>query len=400
MASVKTICKNTFISFVAEAEDETTPACMKSSPRGSVVRSRSAETLRSRPEAEELHEQTQQSLDRLTTVISNGFLQPAEQSPKASPSMTIAPNPASPPMVHAGSPAQKPWNKSKRVESSCSLSTMAPDDVSEQGDAPIPRMKAVWSSNSISSMVSEKDSWANMSEGDEEFEFELDIEGGAKAACEQAAAEEKKQKTITEVPKLKNKQIQKPRPANTAAPAPAQSPPVQAPPAPPARAQERPPAGVGKVTPEMSHGLVPKNQNMADMYNSVKEQPPTTLMIRNIPGKYSQNDLMMDLKDAGFGSAYDFLYLPIDKGTAANVGYAFVNFVTPAIAAKCMESFQGHRFARHQRSSNKLARIAVAHLQGLEKNLQHYENAAVNASKEKRRRPVVVANISSMFAGL
>merc|ERR1719162_1606652 len=53
----------------------------------------------------------------------------------------------------------------------------------------------------------------------------------------------------------------------------------------------------GKVTSDMSHGLVPKKQNMAEMYKSAKGAPPTTLMIRNIPGKYTQNDLMMDLKD-------------------------------------------------------------------------------------------------------
>merc|ERR1719387_1306944 len=106
---------------------------------------------------------------------------------------------------------------------------------------------------------------------------------------------------------------------------------------------------------------------------------------------------MNDLKDTGFGGTYDFLYLPIDKGTSANVGYAFVNFVNPAIAAKCMQSFQGHRFTQHQRSSNKLARISVAHLQGLEKNLAHYEKAAVNVAPEKQRRPVIIANISTMF---
>jgi hypothetical protein len=195
-------------------------------------------------------------------------------------------------------------------------------------------------------MVSDR--WGDL-EKEQGMEFDLDIEAGARAACEKKAA-------------------------------------VEAP-------------ALGKITHEMSHSLVPKSQNMSEMYKkTAKDAPPTTLMIRNIPGKYSQNDLMNDLKATGFGNSYDFLYLPIDKGTASNVGYAFVNFMDPAVAARCIKSFEGHRFNRHQRTSTKLARISVAHLQGLEKNLQHYENCAVNASKEKKRRPVIVANLSSMFA--
>merc|ERR1740130_52741 len=119
-------------------------------------------------------------------------------------------------------------------------------------------------------------------------------------------------------------------------------------------------------------------------------------MIRNIPGRYTQEDFRMDLQDLGFAGTYDFLYMPVDKGTAANVGYAFVNFIDPSLAAQCMHTFENFRFTRHHRSS-KMARVSVAHLQGLEKNLEHYQNAAVNMSKEKRRRPVVFANIAKMI---
>jgi len=194
-------------------------------------------------------------------------------------------------------------------------------------------------------------------EEDEEVEFELDIEAGAIAAVEAEAADAADQGDLS---------------MQTGASSP------------------RP-----KAASEMSHSQVPRNQNMEEMYNATKDEPPTTIMIRNIPGRYSQNDLMMDLKDLGFAGTYDFLYMPVDKGTAANVGYAFVNFVDPSYAEKCMRSFANHRFSRH-RSTSKLASVSVAHLQGLEKNLQHYENAAVNMSKEKRRRPVVVANIAKM----
>merc|ERR1740130_129660 len=154
-----------------------------------------------------------------------------------------------------------------------------------------------------------------------------------------------------------------------------------------------------KLTPEMSHSQVPRNQNMEEMFASNKDEPITTMMIRNIPGRYSQNDLMMDLNDLGLAGTYDFLYLPMDKATSANVGYAFVNFVQSSKAQQCIQSFEAFRFQRHQRSSNKWAKVSVAHLQGLEKNLAHYEKAAVNVCKEKRRRPVVMASLASKIFG-
>jgi len=190
--------------------------------------------------------------------------------------------------------------------------------------------------------------------------FELDIEAGAAAALEMTAERQR------DVPMEPSTSM--------------------------AAAAER-----GKVTAEMSHNLVPKNQDMTQMYNASKDAAPTTMMIRNIPGRYCQNDLMLDLKELGFAGTFDFLYMPMDKGTSANVGYAFVNFLEPCSAAKSMTSFENFRFTRHQRSCNKVAKVSVAHLQGLEKNLQHYEKTAVNMSKEKRRRPIVMANIANMF---
>jgi len=145
---------------------------------------------------------------------------------------------------------------------------------------------------------------------------------------------------------------------------------------------------------EMSHNQVPRNHDMEEMYKTTQAEPPTTMMIRNIPGRYSQNDLMMDLQKLGFSGTYDFLYIPVDKRTTANVGYAFVNFVNHVWAARCLERFEGYRFSQQKRSSNKLGTVSVAFLQGLDKNLQHYENSAVNMSRDKRRKPVVMPNIA------
>jgi hypothetical protein len=150
---------------------------------------------------------------------------------------------------------------------------------------------------------------------------------------------------------------------------------------------------------DMSHHQVPKSQDMAEMYKTSQNEAPTTMMIRNIPCRYNQNDLMVDLADLGFTGTYDFLYMPIDMSTSTNVGYAFVNFVTPSWAAKSLHAFDNFCFARNQRTATKkYSKVSVAHLQGLEKNLQHYEKTAVNMSKDLRRRPVVFANIAKVIA--
>lgn len=141
---------------------------------------------------------------------------------------------------------------------------------------------------------------------------------------------------------------------------------------------------------------MPKYVNLEQEYKQSPDVAPTTLMIRNIPNHYTQRQLIAELDDLGFAGTFDFLYIPLDKGTMSNVGYAFVNFVEPSNAEKCMASFQGYRFRRHR----KIAAVSVAHIQGLEANLQHYEHAAVNTAKLKQRRPVIMANISSSLTSV
>lgn len=57
----------------------------------------------------------------------------------------------------------------------------------------------------------------------------------------------------------------------------------------------------------------------------------TTLMIKNIPNKYTQKMLLATV-DEHFRGLYDFFYLPIDFKNKCNVGYAFINMINPVVS--------------------------------------------------------------------
>ena len=54
-------------------------------------------------------------------------------------------------------------------------------------------------------------------------------------------------------------------------------------------------------------------------------------MLRNIPNRYSQVSLLEEIDQEGFKGTYDFFYLPMDTQNRTNVGYAFINFMTPEV---------------------------------------------------------------------
>lgn len=146
------------------------------------------------------------------------------------------------------------------------------------------------------------------------------------------------------------------------------------------------------------HARVPRSQDLAAKFSKAStEAPATTMMIRNIPNRYNQRELIKELENLGFAETFDFFYAPIDTGTMGNVGYAFVNFIEQSWAERCCELMSGYTFKKHQHKMRvKVASVSVAHIQGLEANLRHYENAAVNGrARAKRCGPVIMTSIAS-----
>merc|ERR1712173_185581 len=114
---------------------------------------------------------------------------------------------------------------------------------------------------------------------------------------------------------------------------------------------------------EPKHRHAPKIVDLAGKSSKVgDEMPPTTMMIRNLPTRYTQRQLMEELEALGFEGTFDFFYAPKDFASMRTMGYAFVNFITTEWAMRCQEVLEGYVFKKHQqKSQKKMTRVSVAH---------------------------------------
>ena len=71
----------------------------------------------------------------------------------------------------------------------------------------------------------------------------------------------------------------------------------------------------------------------------------TTIMLRNIPNKYTQGMIVELLNESHWGE-YDFVYLRIDFRNRCNVGYAFINFSCPIHVASFVKRVGGMKWSR------------------------------------------------------
>jgi len=102
----------------------------------------------------------------------------------------------------------------------------------------------------------------------------------------------------------------------------------------------------------------------------------TTIMLRNIPNRYTQLHLLKLLDENGLRSRYDFVYLPMDFRNGVNLGYTFVNLLTHNDALRAMNIFQ--HFSTWFYESNKVCEVSWAHPhQGLEEHVERYRNSPV-----------------------
>lgn len=104
-------------------------------------------------------------------------------------------------------------------------------------------------------------------------------------------------------------------------------------------------------------------------------QGRSTLMLRNVPNDFDNSMIIKLFNREGFAGRYDFVYLPIDFHSEANLGYVFVNLVTPQDAERFWCRFEG--FTDWKVRSGKVGSVTWGAVQGLEENVRRYRNSPV-----------------------
>jgi len=112
----------------------------------------------------------------------------------------------------------------------------------------------------------------------------------------------------------------------------------------------------------------------APLYQSAGygSNPSTTIMLRNIPNRYTREMLIGRLNQS-YQSEFDFVYLPIDFNSKCNIGYAFINFRSPQGAQRCFNDFNGQKtkVMLPGFGSSKVCEVSYARVQGRDANMEN-----------------------------
>ncbi|TEB38398.1 hypothetical protein FA13DRAFT_747032 [Coprinellus micaceus] len=108
----------------------------------------------------------------------------------------------------------------------------------------------------------------------------------------------------------------------------------------------------------------------------------TTVMIKNIPNKMSDKDLVTYINKV-CPRRIDFLYLRMDFQNGCNVGYAFVNFIETQDLLKFATTRLGEKW--NMFSSEKVLQMSYANYQGKEALVEKFKNSCIMDEREAWR---------------
>ena len=115
-----------------------------------------------------------------------------------------------------------------------------------------------------------------------------------------------------------------------------------------------------RANPELYNKDIPDNIiNINNIINNKDKR--TTLIIKNIPNKYTIPLLLIELNH-NFANKFDVIYLPQDKINDCNLGYGFINFINPIHLILFYEEFMGKKWNFFK--SQKRCFLAYSNYQG------------------------------------
>ena len=111
------------------------------------------------------------------------------------------------------------------------------------------------------------------------------------------------------------------------------------------------------------------SKNLIHLDNVIKLiDKRTTLIIRNIPNKYTMQLLLEEINLHFYGK-YDIIYLPLDFEKGKNLGYGFINFIDPIHIMYFYDEFIGKKWNNF--NSEKKCQLAYAKIQGKNEILKY-----------------------------
>jgi len=111
-----------------------------------------------------------------------------------------------------------------------------------------------------------------------------------------------------------------------------------------------------------------------------QEDVRSTVMLRNVPNKYTKAALLQ-LIDKNHAGTYDFFYLPMDYRNKCNLGYAFLNLRDARSIVALAEEFSGKGWAHF--NSGKVCEVTYARIQGKTALIQHFQTTRLVHKHEK-----------------
>ncbi|CAK0855941.1 unnamed protein product, partial [Prorocentrum cordatum] len=99
----------------------------------------------------------------------------------------------------------------------------------------------------------------------------------------------------------------------------------------------------------------------------------TSLMLRNLPCRLTQRQLLAEVHRTGFAGRCDFCYMPRDFASGENQGHAFLNFTSTAAAVEFNRAWSQRPLCAGQRTGPAGIDISVAAVQGLAANAAKWD---------------------------